>query len=457
MATTKPIDTNDPEAMLVAGALVTPALASEAAHYITADDFTDGRLRLIWTTIMGMLDSGASMDDINPMTVASRCGAKRKDGSVLIARFCGSLLDAFPRFTSLVSVATRVHKRRTMVIALERMRLVAADIKEQMQSADGEVEDLDSRLASLSIDVASRSDTQSRRTVYRDLQGEVSRYFDSLAAGPTGNHIPTGIFTLDRRLGGGLRPGQLHSILGATGSGKTALASQFCDSAVAHGKRAIMFSMEVDPVDIYIRDVERRSGSSRWDLRSRHLIVRENALQALVAAQSVLLGSCGGKVVYGEPMSLEGIRQAILTERLRTGPIDLVAVDHAQVALPNATEKRGMPRYLEVKSIAEGLRAIGRQLGVAVILTAQMNPPPKDERPMLSLVRESKDIVNSAEVAIMIWHQKDELADGDVILKNSWLLADKVRAGQEGKIAVRYRGEIFRFEDLAGTRDEEGG
>jgi replicative DNA helicase len=184
---------------------------------------------------------------------------------------------------------------------------------------------------------------------------------------------------------------------------------------------------------------------SRWDLKYNN--TRDKAMNELMLAQSQMLSE-KNKIVYGEPMSVEAIRQAILTERLRTGPIDLVVVDHAQVAEPNKEDKKSMPRYLQVKSTAEGLRALARQLKVAIVLTAQMNPVPKGDTPTMSMVRESKDINNTAEVVIMIYHEKGDGFGGEIIITKSWLVLEKVRAGREGKIEIKYFGHLFKFGEV---------
>lgn len=436
-------DINNPEVLLVAGALLKPALASEAAQYVETDDFEDPRLRLIWTAITGMLDEGLKPDSIDPVGVGKRCGDTH-ESQMRVARYADSLVDSMPRMSSLVMSAHRVRRRATMRLALEKMRTIATNLKFQINGDDGDAPDLDEELVGLSVAVASRSDKEKRRTTFKDLAPQVQAYFDKISTNDNSTYIPTGIPRLDDFLGGGLRPGQLHVVLGATGAGKTAFASQICDHAVEKGKRALMFSMEVDPLDIYIRDIERKAGRSRWDLKYAHK--RDDAMTDLMKAHSVSL-TTKNKVVYGEPISVEGIRQAILTESLRTGPIDLIVVDHAQVALPSKTDKKSMPRYLEVKSTAEGLRALGRQLGVAVVLTAQMNPVQKDEKPSMSMVRESKDINNAAEVVLMIYHVKGDF-NGETLITESWLCLEKVRAGREGRIRMQYDGSMFRFAEL---------
>jgi replicative DNA helicase len=436
-------DPNNPEVMLIAGALLKPALAAEAAPFVEPDDFKDERLGKIWGVMVGMINAGEAAK-IDTVSIGKRFPNASLEAQRNIALFCDKLMDEWPKVTSLVLAAHRVRRRATMRLALDRMREIAGMLKDEIESNDGSMPDLDEKLAGLSIAVTSRSDTEKRRVTVKDLASQVTAYFDQLYTGSSNVYVPTGIPKLDDFLGGGLRPGQLHVILGGTGSGKTALSSQIADHAVSRGRNAIMFSMEVDPLDVFVRDMERRAGVSRWDLR--RLDKRDNAIKKLATTIGRSVAE-DGKIVFGEPISTEGIRQAILTERLRSGQIDLVVVDHAQVALPSKSDKRSMPRYLEVKNTAEGLRALARQLGVAVVLTAQMNPVQKGETPNMSLVREGKDINNAAEVVMMIHHEKTEMMEGEMVIAHSWIIVEKARAGREGKVEVRYNGALFRFEE----------
>lgn len=58
------------------------------------------------------------------------------------------------------------------------------------------------------------------------------------------NRFSTGVPGLDERLGGGLLPGTLTVVVGASGIGKTQLGVQFADAGrVQEGKRGILFDM----------------------------------------------------------------------------------------------------------------------------------------------------------------------------------------------------------------------
>lgn len=447
------LDFSNPEVVLASGALITPALAVEASKYVSPEDFEDGRLGKIWETILKMVDEGLKEDSIDAVSVGKRFGLKpenQRKVSVLLGR----LLDA-PKGKSLVTLAQRIRRRSTMRMVKVHLDDLQDELAEQIASNDGEVVNLDERLATISIAVTNKLDITSRRTTYLSQLKEVATYLDEVASFDSTKYISTGIPKLDQKLGGGLRPGQLHAILGNTGSGKTALASQLCDSAVKAGHRAILFSMEVDTLDIYIRDVERQAGRSRWDLKSPSY--KATAMAALIDAQTVLSNQKDGKVVYGEPISIEGIRQVVLTERMRGGPVRMIAVDHAQVALPGTKDKASMPRYLAVKGVAEGLRALARQLNVAVVLTAQLNPPPRSlgkdgivkvSEPSMDQIRESKDINNTAEVVMVIHHVLSDGLDGDRIITESVINIEKIRAGIAGKVKIKYRGDTFHFQEL---------
>lgn len=437
------LDIQNPEVLLVAGALLKPALAAEASRYVDEADFHDKRLGRIWAKINEMINEGLKDDAIDAVSVSRRFG-NDPESQRKVARYCGDLLD-MPVMKSLVVLAQRVRKRSTMRNVRTELEKLHEELDREIESADGDIPNLDERLGDLSISVTKKLDSTQRRTTYQQYTKEITNYLDDLASS-NGNYIPTDIPKLDSKLGGGLRPGQLHAILGGTGGGKTALASQLCDAAVKHGYRAIMFSMEVDPFDVYIRDVERRAGRSRWDLKDPGM--KDFATAALIQAHAEL-ANMTGKIVYAEPISIEGIRQAILTERLRGGPVHLVAVDHAQVALPSAKDKASMPRYLVVKGVAEGLRALARNLKVAVILTAQLNPPARDKdgksrEASMEDVRESKDINNTAEVVLVISHKYEK---DDPIPIESAIKIEKIRAGRAGKVPIKYRGDIFRYEE----------
>jgi KaiC/GvpD/RAD55 family RecA-like ATPase len=84
----------------------------------------------------------------------------------------------------------------------------------------------------------------------------------------TGGRLQTGIERLDELLGGGLLPGTLTVVLGATGIGKTQLGLQFaCHGERQEGQRGILFDLTSRGDSQNHRDYARRICG--WDLIER--------------------------------------------------------------------------------------------------------------------------------------------------------------------------------------------
>lgn len=452
----KQLDANDPETILAAGAVMNPLAASEAGNLVVAADFYDKRLGRVWEAVLKLLANGAEPNSIDALVVAGAV-AESATARTQFGIFCVELSTLFPRQPSLKYHANLVRRRATLRLAAQRLKDINAELEDQIAEPQGDVGTLEERLGGLTIELAKRSDVATGKTTYEDSSKEITTYFDDLRVGKEYG-IPTGIYDLDKRLGGGIRAGQLYVVAGQTGSGKTAFASQVSDYAVLNDKRVLMFSMELDPIDIFIRDAERVSQVSRWDLKGHDGDAAR--LKLLEAGELNLLNrfkAGKGKIVFGQPMSVQQIRHAVLTEKMRGGRVDMIVVDHAQVALGAGGQKKNQPRYLEVKDIAVDLRLLAIQQKIAVLLTAQLNPSEAGVQPSMALLRESKDLANSADVVLLIWHQRlildeskeDAHTPEDTIQTvKSWIVVEKIRAGMTGKLQVRYVGKHFRFESL---------
>ena len=79
-----------------------------------------------------------------------------------------------------------------------------------------------------------------------------------------GARLPSGIPELDSLLGGGLEPGTSTLLLGAPGTGKSSLASQFVTAAAERGQRGTMFIF-----DESIQTLTQRAKSLGSDLRAQ--------------------------------------------------------------------------------------------------------------------------------------------------------------------------------------------
>jgi replicative DNA helicase len=128
------------------------------------------------------------------------------------------------------------------------------------------------------------------------------------------------------------------------------------------------------------------------------------------------------------------------------GGLDLVIVDHAQiVASERVKGDKDRGRYLELRLIAEGLREMAKEWRIPVVLMAQMNPVSaerKNKRPKLSEIRESNDMGNTADAAVLIYQERNENTDE---IDSTELIVAKNRHGRRGTVVVGFEGALHNF------------
>jgi replicative DNA helicase len=444
----------DQERLFVGALLRTPALAADTARLVSHEDFTDRSCAGTYRAIVELTAQGTT--DLDIFTVARHL-SNTEEGQRKIAMWLDAVQDGVPRHTSLESHARLIRRRATLRVAEHRLGLLREKVQAHIES-NSEADDFEEELTTLAVELAIRDDARLNRTTIKDRVSQLLHYLDALALHQSSpGAIPTGITALDVRLGGGLLPGKLYVVAAVSGSGKSAFGSQMADSAAKGGFRSVMFSMEMDADDVYLRDVEREVGRSRWELRGPAEL-RDSAMEDLAQGLAAMANWPNRKVVYSNKVTLAEIQRAVMVEGLRMGgPVQCMVVDHAQVVAPGKERpSRGPQRYLEVKDIAETLRSLAYRRGIACVLTAQLNPPPKGEKPTMFLMRESKDLGNAADAVILIHHEKEEedipahMVGGRrrrARIVGSELIVDKLRFGGSGSIAVSWSGATFKFGD----------
>lgn len=454
----------DKEAEFLGTLIVNPGLVAEASQILEPDDLTDARVKMAYTAMLGLVDAGTELDAF----AVARHMSSNQATQANIVRWFAKASDGIPFCSSVASLARWLRRRATVARAQHELAVLAE--RAQAASASGDdAEWMETEVAGLAIELSRRDDHRLRRVRYADLEEEIAAYFHRLAHHQLDPRaIPTGIEALDRRLGGGLQPGKLHLIASQTGGGKTTFASQIADHAASLGRRALLFTMEVDPLDVAIRDTERVARRSRWDLVRGTVAMRESALEDLTEAVGSIVHATAAcsKVMFGSSVSVEEIYRAVMVEGMRMGgPVELVVVDHAQVVAPGKTKaaKSQTPtRYLEMKVIAEKLREFATAKNFACVLTAQMNPSPKGERPSMALIRESKDMANTSDLVLILHHERETEVQpahatgrpriGRIV--SSEVLIEKGRTAALGHVPVQYDGSHFRYSDVQGGDEE---
>lgn len=323
---------------------------------------------------------------------------------------------------------------------------------ERRGTASEIIRNAESRIFAVTDDAAESSDVsfaemlgQSMYLVERRKQGEI-------------DGIMTGLAGLDDTVGG-LRPGQLVVIAARPSMGKTALAMEIAVHAGQIG-HVVVFSMEMSRQELGMRMLGNRAGvnTKKFDDPAGCLIKDPNSRMVypylLTADDEVKMRRA---VSQAESIHLTVDDRPRLTvaqiaskvrrvkHRSKVG-LSLVVVDY--LSLMDGGRLKNESRQEEVARSSTAFKALAKDFGVPFVVLSQLNRKNEeraDKRPMLSDLRESGQVEQDADVAIML-HRPDFYDLNDMPGLAEAIVA-KNRNGPTGTVKLRFYKEITKFED----------
>jgi replicative DNA helicase len=113
-------------------------------------------------------------------------------------------------------------------------------------------------------------------------------------------------------------------------------------------------------------------------------------------------------------------------------------------------------RVQDISEISRNLKIMAKELGVPVIVCAQLNRGPEsrdDKRPMLSDLRDSGAIEQDADVVMFLYREDYYKTDIDKHNRAEVIFA-KNRHGSIGKVEVGFEKKFTRFYDIDDVHKE---
>jgi replicative DNA helicase len=275
------------------------------------------------------------------------------------------------------------------------------------------------------------------------LSTVVQQYFDRSQRDEDERVTPTGLTDLDRRLNGGLRPGQLALLAARPGMGKSGLAMSIAyELGVRRGRSVGVVSLEMSRDELLQRLVAIHTGIDTRQVERR---VRQGDARALDA-----LG-----VLSEAPIAIEDTAMLNVMDvrskarRLATvRPLDLLIVDYLQLLIGDSN---AMNRVDEVSRISRQLKLLARELQCPVLALSQLSRAVEQRAskvPQLSDLRDSGALEQDADIVLFIYREEvyDEEAEQEGLAD---LYIAKQRNGPLGSLSVQFDAPTTRFRDLS--------
>ncbi|MDD4877059.1 MAG: replicative DNA helicase [Dehalococcoidales bacterium] len=213
--------------------------------------------------------------------------------------------------------------------------------------------------------------------------------------------ISTGLTDLDE-VSGGIVPKCLTIIAGRPGMGKSCLAMNIADSAALDGNPSLILSLEMQNVDLMMRQFASRIRVENRQIR-KGFIAQSDWSKLVSAAQSI----ADVPLYYDDSafMTTDELRRRV-RRAVKDYGIKLLMVDYLQLV---KSVKKGERRDLEVGEISATLKGISKEMNIAVLALSQLNRKVEerpDKRPMMSDLRETGAIEQDADVIMFVYRDE---------------------------------------------------
>jgi replicative DNA helicase len=263
--------------------------------------------------------------------------------------------------------------------------------------------------------------------------------------------LPTGFAYLDNVLCG-LGPGQVIVIGARPGIGKTSLGMNIIEYIGVDCRiPCAVFSAEMDAEELAMRLPFQRTGG---DYQRARQGFRVDSDLVPILKEMPALASAPVWIVDRGGISIQEIR-SIARRLVRQHGVKTLLVDYAQL-VTNRNKCRS--REEEVADISRQMKAMAKELGIPVIVLAQLNREVEKRgstKPTLSSLRESGSIEQDADVVILLYKVDDDEVDESqgtqaerdfsrVYSKVNALVA-KQRNGPTGDVNLIFEKACMRF------------
>lgn len=260
---------------------------------------------------------------------------------------------------------------------------------------------------------------------------------------------PSGFSAMDR-ITNGWQPSDLVIIAARPSMGKTAFVLSMARNIAATHKRGVaFFSLEMSSLQLVNRLIASETELGSEKIRSGRLEPYE--WQQL---ESKIENIVDAPLFIDDTPAISIFELRAKCRRLKMQHnIEIIIIDYLQ--LMTAGDKN-QSREQEVSMISRSLKAIAKELNVAIMALSQLNRSVEtrggDKRPQLSDLRESGAIEQDADMVCFIhrpeYYGIDTDEDGNSLIGIGEIIISKHRNGALGTIPLKFEKNLARFVEL---------
>jgi replicative DNA helicase len=428
----RPPQAVEAEQALLGALLLDNRVADAVAGIVTEASFYDASNRTVFAAILRLVRASKPADVV---TVWQHLQARAEDEAIGGLPYLNALAQSTPgpwnakRYAELVADRAML---RALIAACNEA--AGAAFAAEGKTAAEVVAEVAAKLAGLE-----RQQMPRAPQVLADvLVGRLDR-LQALADGVEQPGIPTGIPRLDRALSGGLKPGGVYVLAARPSVGKSSFAQAIGLKVAGSAGPVLMLSQEMPDAEVADRAL---SHLSRVDYGSIQTGDLDHEAWGRVT-DGVEAGRELPFWIDDQPALKVG---DIRAKARAVKGLKLLIVDYVQLCASD--EKTGANRNTEIEAITRALKALAKDMQMAILLLSQLNREVEKrpgKEPMLSDLRDSGAIEQDADVVMFLWpHRERDLAsEGSSRLVGCKL--EKNRQGSKPRFLLDFHGAHQRW------------
>ena len=295
------------------------------------------------------------------------------------------------------------------------------------------------------------SETNKAPTIKQSV-AEVIEQFEALLSGDRGTQgITTGYEMLDK-MSSGLKPGEMFVVAARPSMGKTSFMMNVVEHiCLDQGKPTMVFSCEMSSYQIVQRLLFSRARFAMSQL-NRGYTPSKGDLQKI--QRSALEVSAAKLFIDDTPGITINELRAKARRKKRDEDIQLIAIDYLQL-MKSRTKQAENSREREIAEISAGIKGLAKELGIPIIILAQLNRGPESRTgknvgvPRMSDLRESGSIEQDADMVGLLYRTAYYAEDAEAKAAEEGraeLVLAKNRNGETGHIPLTFIADLMRFE-----------
>lgn len=408
-------------------------------HPAQSDRFYRPDHQKIFETLCALYEQGSPVDLVVARDEFRRRGQLQQIGGV---EYITKLAESVPNTLHADQYARLVRDKA----ALRDLIRAVAKINDLAFNAADETHQILDRAEQLLFDVTDQRISDQAVQLRESLEA-IFAHLGTRTGNLTG--LATGFLELDDRLSG-LQNGEMIVVAARPSMGKTAFGLTIAENMAADQNLSVaFFSMEMGRQSIAQRLLCSRARVDSQKLRRNML--NDDDMNALHAAADQLNDI---PLYVDDTPGMSVLELRAKTRRLsQRHKVKVIFADYLQLM---HSPKRTENRQQEVAEISRGLKALARELKIPVVVLAQLNRNPegrKDNKPILSDLRESGAIEQDADVVLLLHREeyyakiRNEVPGEDVRGRADVIIA-KQRNGPTGTVHLQFNEQFSRFDNL---------